>query len=645
MPRLHGTGTATLCAVSARSLLEVIERPPTGTIPDEPGSYQFKDAHGRVIYVGKASSLRHRLSSYFQRADRLHPRTRQMVETAESVEWTIVRNEVEALMLEYSLIKQHRPRFNVRLRDDKSYPFLAVTTDEEWPRAMVTRGARRKGVRYFGPYAHAYAIRETLDLLLRSFPVRTCSPGKFRQHERLGRPCLLFHIEKCAGPCVGEVSAGDYESMVNELCGFLGGDTDEVVARLTDEMSDAAKALEFEKAARLRDRLESVERAIERQQMVAERDEDLDIIGVSDDELEASVQVFFVRRGRVVGRKGFVLDKVEELSDGALVGRVMESMYGDEPPTGVPKQVLVPTVPDDVGLYEEWLAMLRGSKVAIRVPQRGDRRQLLETVTHNAREEFVRHRMRRASDHNTRSRALTELQDALQLPEAPLRIECYDMAHLQGTDYVGSMVVLEDGMPAKKEYRRFKVNIDGNDDYAAMEEVLTRRLQAYLDERDQPIEERGEKPGKFAYPPQLLVVDGGKGQLGVAERVVNELGLADEIPVAALAKRFEEVYVPGSSAPVRITRGSEALFMLQRIRDEAHRFANSFHRERRSKRMTTSSLDGIPGLGPARRDRLVKALGGVRAVKAADLESLQALSFLPDAVAQAVYDKFHSDAT
>ena len=645
MPRLHGTGTATLCAVSARSLLEVIERPPTGTIPDEPGSYQFKDAHGRVIYVGKASSLRHRLSSYFQRADRLHPRTRQMVETAESVEWTIVRNEVEALMLEYSLIKQHRPRFNVRLRDDKSYPFLAVTTDEEWPRAMVTRGARRKGVRYFGPYAHAYAIRETLDLLLRSFPVRTCSPGKFRQHERLGRPCLLFHIEKCAGPCVGEVSADDYESMVNELCGFLGGDTDEVVARITGEMGDAAKALEFEKAARLRDRLESVERAIERQQMVAERGEDLDIIGVSDDELEASVQVFFVRRGRVVGRKGFVLDKVEELSDGALVGRVMESMYGDEPPTGVPKQVLVPTVPDDVALYEEWLAMLRGSKVAIRVPQRGDRRQLLETVTHNAREEFVRHRMRRASDHNTRSRALTELQDALQLPEAPLRIECYDMAHLQGTDYVGSMVVLEDGMPAKKEYRRFKVNIDGNDDYAAMEEVLTRRLQAYLDERDQPIEERGEKPGKFAYPPQLLVVDGGKGQLGVAERVVNELGLADEIPVAALAKRFEEVYVPGSSAPVRITRGSEALFMLQRIRDEAHRFANSFHRERRSKRMTTSSLDGIPGLGPARRDRLVKALGGVRAVKAADLESLQALSFLPDAVAQAVFDKFHSDAS
>ena len=392
-----------------------------------------------MIYVGKASSLRSRLSNYFQNPDRLHPRTRQMVETAESVEWTIVRNELEALMLEYSLIKQHRPRFNVRLRDDKSYPFLAVTTDEEWPRAVVTRGQRRKGVRYFGPYAHAYAIRETLDLLLRSFPVRTCSPGKFVQHQRLGRPCLLFHIEKCAGPCVGEVSADDYERMVGELIGFLEGDTDEVVGRLDAEMRAAAAELEFERAARLRDRLESVTRAIERQQMVAERDEDLDVIGLTDDELEASVQMFFVRRGRVVGRKGFVLDKVEDLSPGALVGRILEALYGDEPPTGVPRQVLVPAVPDDLALYEEWLTFMRGAKVQIRVPQRGDRRQLLETVTRNASEEFVRHRMRRASDHNTRSRALTELQDALGLAEAPLRIECYDMAHLQGTDYVGSM--------------------------------------------------------------------------------------------------------------------------------------------------------------------------------------------------------------
>lgn len=621
--------------------MSVIERPPSGTIPDAPGSYQFKDAHGRVIYVGKASSLRQRLSNYFQKPERLHPRTRQMVETATSVEWTIVRNEVEALMLEYSLIKQHRPRFNVRLRDDKSYPFLAVTVDEEWPRAMVTRGARRKGTRYFGPYAHAWAIRETLDLVLRSFPVRTCSPGKFNQHARLGRPCLLFHIEKCAGPCVGEVSSDEYATMVDELCRFMAGDTDDVVQRLEVDMRAAAGDLEFERAARLRDRLESVQRAVERQQMVGERDDDLDVIGITQDELEASVQVFFVRRGRVLGRKGFVLDKVEDLGEAGLIGRIIETLYGEDPPMGMPRQVVVPLAPDEPEVYEEWLSELRGTKVQIRVPQRGDLRRLLETVTQNASEQFVRHRMRRASDHNTRSRALTELQDALDLPEAPLRIECYDMAHLQGTDYVGSMVVLEDGLPAKREYRRFKVHVPGNDDYAAMEEVLTRRLQAYVDERDQPVAERGERPGKFAYPPQLLVVDGGKGQLAVAERVVAALGLTDEIPLAALAKRFEEVYVPGREDPVPIARGSEALFMLQRIRDEAHRFANSFHRERRSKRMTSSSLDGIPGLGEARRERLVKALGGVRAVKAADLQTLKDLSFLPDAVAEAVYERFH----
>jgi excinuclease ABC subunit C len=621
----------------------MVERPPAGTIPDAPGSYQFIDRHGQVIYVGKAASLRSRLSNYFQSPDRLHPRTRQMVETAERVEWTIVRNEVEALMLEYSLIKRHHPRFNVRLRDDKSYPLLAVTTDEEWPRAVVVRGRRRRGVRYFGPYAHAYAIRETLDLLLRSFPVRTCSPGKFRQHERLGRPCLLFHIEKCAGPCVGEVSADEYSSMVDGLCRFLGGDTEDVVRALDTEMREASAELEFERAARLRDRLDSVTKAVEKQQMVAARDEDIDVFGIADDELEASVQVFHIRRGRVVGRKGFIVDKVEDVEGGALIDRVLESFYAETPPNGVPRTVLVPREPSIGPLIEEWLALERGSRVEIRVPQRGDRRRLMETVFENAREEFVRHRMRRASDHNTRSRALTELQDQLGLPEAPLRIECYDMAHLQGTDYVGSMVVLTDGLPDKRQYRRFKVHIDGNDDYAAMEEVLTRRLAAYVEERDQPIDERGEKPGRFAYPPQLLLVDGGKGQLAVAERVVAALGLEDEIPVAALAKRFEEVYLPGRSEPVGVPRGSDGLFMLQRIRDEAHRFANSFHRERRSKSMTRSSLDGIPGLGPARRERLVKALGGVRAVKAADLETLRGLPFLPDAVAEAVHAHFHPE--
>ncbi|TDT16668.1 excinuclease ABC subunit C [Ilumatobacter fluminis] len=623
----------------------MVKRPPAGTIPDEPGSYQFKDAHGRVIYVGKASSLRQRLSNYFQAPHNLHPRTRQMVETAESVEWTIVANEVEALMLEYSLIKQHRPRFNVRLRDDKSYPFLAVTVDEQWPRAMVMRGRKRKGVRYFGPYAHAYAIRDTLDLLLRSFPIRTCSPGKFKEHERLGRPCLLFHIEKCSGPCVDEIEEMPYRQLVTELCDFLAGDTDDIVQRLEAEMKAAATDLEFERAARLRDRLVAVQKAIAKQQMVVDGREDVDVIGIADDELEASVQMFFVRKGRVVGRKGFVLDKVEELTPGRLIDRILEAVYGDEPAMGYPKQVLVPYAADDVDTYEEWLTHMRGSKVQIRMPQRGDKRALLETVTRNAGEEFTRHRMRRASDHNTRSRALTELQEALDLPEAPLRIECYDMAHLQGTDYVGSMVVLEDGLPNKREYRRFKVNIPGNDDYGAMEEVLTRRLQAYVDERDRPIEERGDRPGKFAYPPQLLVVDGGKGQLNVAKRVVDQLGLTDEIPVAALAKQFEQVYVPGRSEPVEVARGSEGLFMLQRIRDEAHRFANTFHRERRSKRMTKSALDDIPGLGEVRRKKLLKAMGGVNAIKRAELEELRSHSFLPDKVAEAIYDKFHAGSS
>jgi excinuclease ABC subunit C len=620
----------------------MVKRPPAGTIPEAPGSYQFKDAAGRVIYVGKAANLRQRLSNYFQSPRNMHVRTAQMVATAESVEWTTVRNEVEALMLEYSLIQRHRPRFNVRLRDDKSYPFLAVTVSDQWPRALVMRGRKRKGTRYFGPYGHAYAIRDTLDLLLRSFPIRTCSDSKFGQHERLGRPCLLYHIEKCSGPCVGEIDEMPYRQLVVELCEFLDGDTDEIVERLEDDMQGAAGDLEFERAARLRDRLIAVRKAIEKQQMVAERSEDVDVIGIADDELEASVQVFYVRKGRVVGRKGFVLDKVEELTPGGLVDRIMESMYGDEPMLGVPKQVLVPYESDDRRTYEEWLGLSRGSNVQVRVPQRGDKRALLETVTRNAQEEFTRHRMRRASDHNTRSRALTELQDHLQLPEAPLRIECYDMAHLQGTDYVGSMVVLEDGLPNKREYRRFKVNeVAGNDDFAAMAEVVRRRLQAYLDERDRPVNERGDKPGKFAYPPQLLLVDGGKGQVSAAKRVVDDLGLTDEIPVAGLAKRFEEVYVPDRSEPVAIPRGSEALFMLQRIRDEAHRFANTFHRERRSKRMTTSALDGIPGLGEVRRKKLTKALGGVNAVKRADLDELKALSFLPDTVAEAVHTKFH----
>jgi excinuclease ABC subunit C len=614
-----------------------MERPAAGTIPDTPGSYQFKDADGRIIYVGKAKSLRQRLSNYFQNPRNLHPRTAQMVATAASVEWIQVRNEVEALMLEYTLIKQHRPRFNVRLVDDKSYPFLAVTLADEFPRATVMRGRRRKGTRYYGPYAHAYAIRDTLDELLRTFPIRTCSDAKLRRHERLGKPCLLFHIEKCSGPCVGEISKPEYDLLVYEFLDFLDGNTEPVLRRLEAEMTAAASEMEFEQAARLRDRLATVRRAIERQQMVGDTNEDVDVIGVHEDDLEAAAQVFFVRRGRVVGRLGFILDKVMELSPEQTMAAVLEQVYGDAPAVGYPKTVLVPTLPEDQDVYEEWLTEQRGSRVQIRIPQRGAKRELAQTVSGNASEAFTRHRLKRASDHNSRAKALNELQDALGLPDAPLRIECYDMSHLQGTDYVGSMVVLEDGLPRKSEYRRFKVNVPQNDDFAAMEEVLTRRFTAYVADKDKPVAERG----KFAYPPQLLLVDGGKGQLGVAVKVLAELGLTDEIPVASLAKQFEEVFLPGDSAPVSIPRGSEALFMLQRIRDESHRFAITFHRERRDKRMTTSVLDGIPGLGAKRKERLVKELGGIRAVRSAELEQFTSLAWLPDAVGVAVYERLH----
>ena len=649
----------------------MVQRPPSGTIPDRPGSYQFRDAHGRVIYVGKAKSLRQRLSNYFQSPENLPPRTAQMVAAAETVEWIQVRNELEALMLEYSLIKQHEPRFNIDLRDDKSYPFLALTLADEWPRATVVRGARRKGVRYFGPYAQAWAVRETLDLLLRTFPVRTCSDAKLERHRRSGRPCLLFHIEKCSGPCVGEVSADAYAGLVEELIAFLEGETDAVVRRLEAEMQAASDALEFERAARLRDRLGAVRSVIEKQQMVLPAEEDIDVIGLHGDELETAVQVFHVRKGRVVGRKGQIVGRTEDLGPGEFVDRMLEGLYGNSPPMGIPREVLVPVDSAERELHEEWLSELRntanvatgdgapdakaaagdsgsrrsavrGGRVSVRVPQRGEKRRLMELVESNAAEEFARHRLRRATDHNSRARALNDLQDRLGLPDAPLRIECYDMSHIQGTDYVGSMVVLEDGLPKKSEYRRFKIRGEqGNDDFAAMEEVLTRRLTAYLEERAQPV---GERTGRFAYPPQLLLVDGGKGQLGVAVRVLEELGLDDEIPVAALAKRFEEVFLPDSPDPVILPRQSEALYLLQRVRDEAHRFAVSYHRELRGKRMTTSVLDGIPGLGETRRTRLLQEMGSLAAVKRASLEQLRALSWLPDAVADAVYDRLHGSS-
>ncbi len=617
----------------------MVKRPPAGSIPDAPGSYQFFDAQGRVIYVGKAKSLRSRLSNYFQNPRNMHPRTAQMVATADHVEWIQVDTNVEALMLEYNLIKEHLPRFNVRLIDDKSYPYLAVTVGAEWPRPMVMRGKKRKGTRYFGPYAHAWAIRDTLDSLLRVFPVRSCTDNKLDRHAKLGKPCLLFHIEKCSAPCVGEVSREEYDQMVADLLQFLEGDTDAVLNELETRMHQAAEALEFEQAARLRDRMGAVQRTIEKQQMVGDQSDDMDVIGVAEDDLEACVFVFYVRRGRVTGRRSFIIDKVEPLSGVEVIDKVLESVYDEEPVQGMPKTVLLPNTGSDPELYTEWLSVLRGSKVELRQPQRGEKVDLLAMVTKNAEEEFTRHRMKRATDHNSRARALNELQEYLGLPVAPLRIECYDMSHIQGTDYVGSMVVVEDGLPAKNQYRRFKIKtVDQNDDFAAMEEVLTRRLTAYKVDKEKPVSERG----KFQYPPQLLVVDGGKGQLSRAIKVLQDLDLFDEIPCVSLAKQFEEIFVPHESESIRLPRQSEALYLMQRIRDESHRFAITYHRQLRDKRMTKSVLDDIPGLGPARQKRLVKELGSVKKVKQASVEELRKLSWLPDAVAEAVFEKVHS---
>ncbi len=628
-------------------------RPLPGTVPDAPGSYQFLDRDGRVLYVGKAKSLRSRVASYFQDPAHLAPRTAQMVESADHVEWMVVESEAEALLLEHNLIQQYQPRFNIRLKDDKSYPWLALTVNDEWPRTAVVRGRKRTGVRYFGPYPNVGAIRGTLDLLLRSFPVRTCSDTKFRNHERLGRPCLLFHIERCSGPCVGEVTHDEYDRMVTDLATFLGGDTVPLERQLESAMRESAAALDFERAGTLRDKLEAVRTADAVRQMELDRPEDLDVLALAEDELEAAVQIFHVRSGRVVGRSALFVDKVEDLAPDALLERLLVDVYADAP-SGVPRQILVPTMPADREAVAEYLAQRRGGPVAVRVPVRGPKRALLETVGRNAGDAFVRHRLQRTADHNSRARALEALQRELHLPDAPLRIECYDMSHLQGTDYVGSMVVFEDGLAKKSDYRHFKVaTVDGNDDYAAMDEVLTRRLTALLDEEREATTGAAPHDGtvappavptrrRFAYPPQLLLVDGGLGQLHVGMRVLDRLGLTDRVPIASLAKQFEEVYLPGSSEPVRLPRQSEALYLLQRLRDEAHRFAISYHRTLRGKRMTVGALDGVPGLGPKRRSRLVEQFGGLAGLRGATRDELMGLSWLPSTVGVAVFERLHT---
>lgn len=619
-------------------------RPAVGSIPTGPGVYKFRDATGRVVYVGKAKSLRSRLSSYFADVRTLHPRTRQMVTTATAVEWTVVGTEVEALQLEYTWIKEYDPRFNVRYRDDKSYPSLAVTLNEEYPRLQIMRGPKKKGVRYFGPYPHAWAIRETLDLLLRVFPARTCSKGVFVRAGQVGRPCLLGYIGKCSAPCVGRVSAEEHRAIVDDFCDFLAGSSVRFLKRLEKDMVAAAAAQEYERAARLRDDIGALTRAVEKQTVVLGDATDADVIAVAEDQLEAAIQVFYVRGGRVVGQRGYVIDKVEDVTTGELVGAFLSQAYGEEadeeeierrmlPGAGVtvgsaddiPREVLVPAIPPDVEPITAWLRQLRGTNVVVRIPQRGDKKALMETVHRNAVQAFALHKTKRASDLTARSTALAEIQEALDLGEAPLRIECFDISNLQGTAVVASMVVFEDGLARKAAYRRFEVKgVDGQDDTASMHEVLTRRFARHLaDQQGQAdlVDPETGRPRRFAYPPQLVVVDGGQPQVAAAQRALEELGITD-VALCGLAKRLEEVWLPGQEHPVVLPRTSEGLYLLQRVRDEAHRFAITYHRQKRSGAMTASALDGVAGLGETRRTALLRHFGSLKRLQAASVDEL-----------------------
>ncbi|MFK4542243.1 excinuclease ABC subunit C [Streptomyces tendae] len=649
-------------------------RPRPGEIPDSPGVYRFRDEHRRVIYVGKAKSLRQRLANYFQDLANLHPRTRTMVTTAASVEWTVVSTEVEALQLEYSWIKEYDPRFNVKYRDDKSYPYLAVTMNEEFPRVQVMRGQKKKGVRYFGPYGHAWAIRDTVDLLLRVFPVRTCSAGVFKNAARTGRPCLLGYIGKCSAPCVGRITPDDHWDLADEFCDFMAGRTGTYLRRLERQMAEAAEEMEYERAARLRDDIGALKKAMEKSAVVLADATDADLIAVAEDELEAAVQIFHVRGGRVRGQRGWVTDKVEEITTGALVEHALQQLYGEESGDAVPKEVLVPALPDPVEPVQQWLTERRGSGVSLRIPQRGDKKALMETVQRNAQQALVLHKTKRASDLTTRSRALEEIAEALDLDSAPLRIECYDISHLQGDDVVASMVVFEDGLARKSEYRRFQIKgFEGQDDVRSMHEVITRRFRRYLAEKektgewadgggltdgdrpttgadatengaapterdaaptrgpalaDEPaltdgpaLKDDDGRPKRFAYPPQLVVVDGGQPQVAAAQRALDELGI-DDIAVCGLAKRLEEVWLPREDDPVVLPRTSEGLYLLQRVRDEAHRFAITYQRAKRAKRFRSSPLDDVPGLGETRKQALIKHFGSVKKLRSATIDQI-----------------------
>ena len=614
-------------------------RPRPGEIPVAPGVYKFRDEHRRVIYVGKAKSLRPRLSSYFQDLMALHPRTQTMVTMAASVEWTVVSTEVEALQLEYTWIKEYDPRFNVKYRDDKSYPWLAVTLNDEFPRVTVGRGPKRKGVRYFGPYSHAWAIRETVDLLLRVFPMRSCSNGVFTRSRQIGRPCLLGYIGKCAAPCVGKVDAEEHRQIVDDFCNFLAGQTTTYVKRLEQQMSQAAAELEYERAARIRDDIGALNRALEKNAVVLGDGTDADVLAVAEDPLEVAVQIFSVRGGRIRGQRGWVADKTDDAGTGELVERALLKLYDGEAADGIPREVLVPALPEDDALAT-WLVEQRGGPVDLRVPRRGDKRSLMDTVGRNAKQALATHKTRRASDLTTRSRALEEIQAALDLDAAPLRIECYDISNLQGSEVVASMVVFEDGLPKKNEYRRFVIRArgrdGGSDDVAAMQETITRRFRRMQEEQEADARDPDTgRPRRFAYAPGLVVVDGGPPQVAAAQEAMAEVGVPD-VPVCGLAKRLEEVWLPGEADPVILPRTSEGLYLLQRIRDEAHRFAIAHHRGRRSKSMVVSALDEVAGLGDVRRKALLKHFGSLKKLKAATVEEVQQVPGIGPATAAVI---------
>ena len=610
-----------------------MKRPAPAEIPDAPGAYLFRNTYGQVTYVGKAKSLRKRVASYFSRD--LAPRTRAMIDSSHRVEWIVVDSEVAALFLEYSLIKEHLPRFNIRLRDDKSYPYLAITRSDEWPRARVMRGAKKKGTQYFGPFAHAYAIRNTLDLLLKSLPIRTCSDTVFRRHQLKDRPCIEYEIERCSAPCVGYVDPDTYAEYVDGLAEVLTGSAEELLARLERRMIEASDLLEYERAARIRDHIRDVRRAVARQEVVTDRPENFDLIATEGDDLEVSVQVLKVRRGRIVGRLGSIIDKVEDVTPSQVMATVLRDLYDESYPP--PRRILMEALPPEDEPWADLLSRRRGSKVTLKVPQRGAKRRLIQTAKTNAADAFVRHRMRRQSDHNARARDLRSLQTVLALPEPPLRIEAYDISTIQGRHTVGSMVVLEDGLPRRSHYRRFRIRtVQGQDDFSSMEEVIRRRFTAFLQDLDKPVSERG----KFAYPPSLVLIDGGPGQIGRAVEVLDRFDL--DIPVAGLAKRMEEVHVPGQPEPIVIPRDQPALHLLQRVRDEAHRFALMYHRQLRGKRMIDSILDGVYGIGPARKKALIREFGSVKQMRNADVERLARV--VPLKVAENLYATLHGNS-